>query len=477
MTIKLSTLNLSTLLLLGMMTVLLTGSVIYMQQTLQEKDDILEEQARIRQLGIDFINAMEYLTDEARKFVMTYDERHIQRYAEEVYFIQTREKVLNIVNTLRATKEEIDLLATIKQTSDLLKEKDIHAMRLVLTSLNMPVIGIPEEISNYPLTDIERLAEAGDKLNIARTLLFDRQYDTLKQQIIQPIKRFQLLVNQRITQEINLAHAKVKKAIIILISIAILIPFSVLILLFIFWKQVSLPISNYIHALKKHTDKTTEFTLHPQGIRELHLLADAFNQQLQDNHEQLQKNRQLMQESQQNNRMLIKQDWLKTGQTQLNNLLVGEQDEVRLARHILQFLLNYLDLQSGLFYLSDMQTVPQFKLIASEGGLLRHQLDNLIPLGQGLVGQAALEQKIIFLTHSFIDNPFITKELQEITPAHFLAVPFMYENQLKGVVSLGAMVEFNELQVEFLEQIMPNMGIIFHTIQTNLRLKVAMHNH
>ncbi|EIJ40985.1 hypothetical protein BegalDRAFT_0059 [Beggiatoa alba B18LD] len=471
MNIRLSTLNISALILLGFMVILLSSSVLYMQQTLQEKEHTLQQQTRFKQLTVDFINTTDYLINEARKFIITYDIQHLQNYYEETFFTQTRENILGNIKTWANNTEELELLNKVQSNLHLLQTEDIHAMRLVLAGLNIPTAGVPEEISNYPLTEGEQLAEPSEKLHIARILLFSNQYTFLEQKTIEPIRRFQLFINQRVAQNITQAQVKVERAVISLVVSAVLIPASVLILLFIFWKQISLPIADYITTLKQHDNKSSNFALKPEGIRELRVLADVFNQQLRKNHEQLQKNHELMQESQKTNRMLIKQDWLKTGQTQLQNLLIGLQNETIAARHILQFFLHYLDIQSGLFYINTFQKPPTFKLIASEGILIRQQLGSMVNLGEGLIGQVGLEQKLIFLSQPMKIDEFIAEELRNAMPNYFLAIPFFYEKQLKGIIALGTTVEFNELQLEFLEQIMPSIGIFFHTIQTNMQLQ------
>ncbi|RKZ49066.1 MAG: hypothetical protein DRR08_31265, partial [Candidatus Parabeggiatoa sp. nov. 2] len=45
------------------------------------------------------------------------------------------------------------------------------------------------------------------------------------------------------------------------------------------------------------------------------------------------------------------QNWLKTGQTQLNDQIRGEQNIVKLAKNIISFLTTYVEAQVGLFYL------------------------------------------------------------------------------------------------------------------------------
>ena len=68
------------------------------------------------------------------------------------------------------------------------------------------------------------------------------------------------------------------------------------------------------------------------------------------------------------------QDWIKTGQTQLNEQMSGEQDIMTLAQNIITFLTTYLDAQIGVFYLleevekehkGNLSKSTRLKLVAS----------------------------------------------------------------------------------------------------------------
>ncbi len=169
------------------------------------------------------------------------------------------------------------------------------------------------------------------------------------------------------------------------------------------------------------------------------------------------------------------QNWLKTGQMQLGTQVSGEQDLMKLAKHIITFLTTYLDLPVGLFYLMEGQDgseTARFKLIASYAYTHRKGITSGFALGEGVVGQAALERKKILLT-KVPDNYYlqIQSGLGKSLPRQVLVLPFLYEDTVKGVLELASFKPITELQQEFLSQVMPSIGIAVNTAQSRLRLQ------
>jgi len=172
------------------------------------------------------------------------------------------------------------------------------------------------------------------------------------------------------------------------------------------------------------------------------------------------------------------QDWLKTGQTQLSEQISGEQEIIQLAKNIITFLATYLDMPVGLFYrLEELKKdqKPRLKLIASYAYNYRKGVSTDFQIGEGMVGQSALEQKPILMT-KVPDNYYlrIQSGLGQALPHHVLLQPFMYEDTLKGVIELAAFKNITEIQQDFLNQIMPSIGIAINTAESRTRMQVLL---
>jgi signal transduction histidine kinase/CheY-like chemotaxis protein len=171
------------------------------------------------------------------------------------------------------------------------------------------------------------------------------------------------------------------------------------------------------------------------------------------------------------------QDWLKTGQAQLNNLVSGEQENVTLAKNIISFLTTYIEAQVGLFYLlkesqSPNNPKPSLQRIASYAYTANDNIPEAFLLGEGLVGQVALDKKPLSRTHTPEEYTHIVQSgLAQAVPRYVLLLPFLYENVVKGVIEIGASKVLTDTQQNFLEQVMPSIGIAVNTTESRAKMQ------
>ena len=168
-----------------------------------------------------------------------------------------------------------------------------------------------------------------------------------------------------------------------------------------------------------------------------------------------------------------RQNWLKTGQAQLNERLRGEQDIHTLAKNSIDFLVTYLDVQIGLFYvIKEGDDGESYLRVAADYGY-RHDDDatsHKFHSGEGLVGQVVLERKPIVRRHTPEESTYVSQSgLARAVLSEVLLLPFLYEDTVKGVIELGSHGTFNELQREFLEQAMPSIGITVNAAESRKR--------
>ena len=159
-----------------------------------------------------------------------------------------------------------------------------------------------------------------------------------------------------------------------------------------------------------------------------------------------------------------RQDWLKTGIAELNDRLRGEQDLSTLGRNIITYLAEYLDAQIGAIYLAEKHN--RFKLMGSYAYTKRKNLSNTFALGEGLVGQAALEKESIILTQVPEDYISVSSGLGESVPRNIMVYPFMHEGEVKGVVELGTLHDFSNVHLKFLKKTSENVAIAIQSTQS-----------
>src|SRR5207249_5561636 len=100
------------------------------------------------------------------------------------------------------------------------------------------------------------------------------------------------------------------------------------------------------------------------------------------------------------------QDWLKTNLAKFSRMLQGQKDMLTVGKLILSELAPVVSAQHGVFYIVETpkdetppeeteHNEPYLKLLASYAFRSRKNVGNRFSMGEGVVGQAALEREPI----------------------------------------------------------------------------------
>jgi len=164
------------------------------------------------------------------------------------------------------------------------------------------------------------------------------------------------------------------------------------------------------------------------------------------------------------------QDWLKTNLAKFTRMLQGQRDLFAVSRQVLSELAPLVGAQYGVFYNADADGEgPARKLLSSYAFKERKTVSNRIKLGEGLVGQCALEKQRILLTNVPGNYVQISSGLGEAAPLNSVVLPVVFEGQVKAVVDLASFNRFTEIHVAFLEQLTESIGIVLNTIEATMR--------
>ncbi len=160
--------------------------------------------------------------------------------------------------------------------------------------------------------------------------------------------------------------------------------------------------------------------------------------------------------------------WLLTGAAELNDKIRGEKEIRELAQEVVSHLTTWLKGQIGAIYLAENN---HLNLASTYAFHHRKENNNRIKMGQGLVGQAALEKKPIIFSEVPEDYVKINSGLGKTSPKNILVFPFLFNEQVKGVIEIGSNHEFSELDMQFLGLVAENIGIAFQAAQSRSKMK------
>ncbi|MFV5695367.1 response regulator [Flavobacterium sp. LB3P122] len=157
-------------------------------------------------------------------------------------------------------------------------------------------------------------------------------------------------------------------------------------------------------------------------------------------------------------------NWLLTGNSKLNEKLIGDQSIAQLANNTISFLCTYLKANIGAVYLlneKDNILMLSGKFAFSSA---KDTTENF-KLNEGLIGQSAWEQKQIYLTDISEDQIRITSAVLNAKPKNLLITPFLLEGKTIGVIEIGKLTDFNETEKEFINVSMNSIAISVNTVQ------------
>ena len=166
------------------------------------------------------------------------------------------------------------------------------------------------------------------------------------------------------------------------------------------------------------------------------------------------------------------QDWLKSNLAKFTQMLQGQKDLNTVTRRILSELAQVVNAQQGMFYILEGDEIGQdqrLRLFSAYAYGDELSMVKEFELGQGLVGQCALEKERILLTNVPKDYIKISSGLGEATPVSVIVLPVLFENEVKAVIELASFGEFSETHLDFLSQLTESIGIVLNTIEANSR--------
>lgn len=166
--------------------------------------------------------------------------------------------------------------------------------------------------------------------------------------------------------------------------------------------------------------------------------------------------------------LLADKEWLQTGIAALNNKMLGEKEIGPLANNITEFVAEYTRSSVAAFYVyNDHSSLILAGSFAFTG---KENREKLSP-GEGLVGQCAINKKILFLKDVPDENISISYAAGELKPKEIVAIPILFENDLKGVLELASLYPFTTNELAFINIISANIGVVLNTAQNRLKLQ------
>ncbi len=168
------------------------------------------------------------------------------------------------------------------------------------------------------------------------------------------------------------------------------------------------------------------------------------------------------------------QTWMKSHLASISNALQTVTSFTELPRVLFSEVSSLMQIGHGAFYVYEEDS-RRLRMLGGYAFRERKSLEQYFPLGQGLVGQCAMERMPIILTHPPADYIRIGSSLVDEKPGSILVLPIVRNERLLGVLELATLTRFGSREQALLDGLMPvlamNLEILERSVRTNKLLE------
>lgn len=131
----------------------------------------------------NLMSASDYLTDQARTFVVSGNPENGVNYQEEVEVVQRRDKALDTIRNLGGKQKVYTALGKALNESNQLMEREYYAMLLAAVGHKLKKKDYEAFVADAELTEEDLKLSNAEKISKATQLMFDEEYDEKKEAI------------------------------------------------------------------------------------------------------------------------------------------------------------------------------------------------------------------------------------------------------------------------------------------------------
>ncbi len=236
----------------------------------QRQVDAFNEDYMTCQQAVEALQASsDFLTSEARAFVATADEKHMDAYLDELQNTDRRGQALDVLRREANNREAVSALEDARKSSDTLAQVELYALRLGATAFGTK--NLPEVVGSLPLEEADAKLSKKDQLQRAYDLLHDNEYAESKLAIHDSANQCSDYLVRTLQDDLEQANHRLSSLIVVIhVSIALLL--LTVFLMIAFSRALLLwPMELYAQSIRENEP------LEPGGAKELRYLVGAYN--------------------------------------------------------------------------------------------------------------------------------------------------------------------------------------------------------
>ena len=168
------------------------------------------------------------------------------------------------------------------------------------------------------------------------------------------------------------------------------------------------------------------------------------------------------------------QDWLKTNLARFTGMLQGQRDLATVGRMLLSELTPLVNAQHGVIYRVEGADSPELRLVAVFADHAVSTYHEKLRMGEGLVGQCAVEKRSMVVGELPSGTTPIRSGLFQAVPRNVIVLPVLFEGDVKAVIELASLSGFTASHLAFLEQLTASIGIVLNSIEATMQTEALL---
>ena len=165
--------------------------------------------------------------------------------------------------------------------------------------------------------------------------------------------------------------------------------------------------------------------------------------------------------------------WSAQGLAKFSSLFREAEDNLKdLSSLLMKELVNYTEADVGALFITQGEANEEELYLEVSGSYAfdrEKQIHRSFRLGEGLVGRAALEKELIYISDLPPDYMKIRSGLGEDAPASILLVPVVLDQVVLGVMELASLGEMPSHQIDFIRQLADALAATMAKVKANLQ--------
>lgn len=169
---------------------------------------------------------------------------------------------------------------------------------------------------------------------------------------------------------------------------------------------------------------------------------------------------------------LDKQNWIQTNITEVSTLYQGISDITELSETFVNKLAPMLDAVYGVVYLRNKAGgKTRFVKIAGYAASGVDPSSASFQLGEGLVGQCAVDKRIFLMDNLPENHIKVTSGLGVSTPRSLLVAPIMVEGKAEAVIELASLQPFQSKHLTLIDLLQEKFGTAITSVRSRMEVE------